>query len=108
MFGRRRRKAEIFANVARRGFPAPHRFRDQRIGQNQPRIGNVFHRQHDRRVLVVADIVARNANAAAFDAVELAAKALAPVMGNRHFDLHKVAGVTLKIRTAYQRPIDAG
>src|SRR6185437_3180221 len=43
--GMRRRKRlepEILAQFARRGLAAPHRFRDQLVGQDQPGVGDIF------------------------------------------------------------------
>src|SRR6202048_3358843 len=43
----RRLKPEIASQLALRGLAAPHRFRDQLVGQNQPCVGDVFHHQHN-------------------------------------------------------------
>src|SRR6185369_7716251 len=53
-------------------------------------------------------IVALDVNGIAFDAGDHAAESLAAVSNNRHFDLHKMTGMTLEIGAAHQRTIDAG
>src|SRR5438309_3286478 len=46
--GRRwRREAEIAAQLALRSLAAPHRFRDQLVGQNQPCLRDIFHHEHN-------------------------------------------------------------
>src|SRR5258707_15857735 len=44
--GRRwRRETEIAAQLALRSLAAPHRFRDQLVGQNQPCVRDIFHHE---------------------------------------------------------------
>src|SRR5512140_2321677 len=43
----RRLKPEIAAQLALRSLAAPHRFRDQLVGQHQSGVGDIFHDQHD-------------------------------------------------------------
>ena len=40
------------------GLAAPHRFRDQFVGQHQSRVGDVFHDQQDLGIFARADIIA--------------------------------------------------
>ena len=44
---RGRQNSEILLHLAFGDLAAPHRFRDQLVGQNQPRIRDVFHHQHN-------------------------------------------------------------
>ena len=47
------------------------------------------------------------AHGVAFDAGQRAAEPLAALMRDRHLDLHEMAGITLEIGAADQRPVDA-
>src|SRR6202165_2487764 len=53
-----RLKPEILAQLALRGLAAPHRFRDQLVGQNQPCIRDIFHHQHDIGIFARAYVIA--------------------------------------------------
>src|ERR1700676_3845883 len=54
----RRLKPEIASQLALRGLAAPHRFRDQLVGQNQPCVGDVFHHQHNIGIFARAYVIA--------------------------------------------------
>src|ERR1700680_2999125 len=54
----RRLKPEILAQLALRGLAAPHRFRDQLVGQNQPGIRDIFHHQHNIGIFARARVLA--------------------------------------------------
>src|SRR6266404_4007766 len=54
----RRLKPEILAQLALRGLAAPHRFRDQFVGQNQPGIRDIFHHQHNIGIFARARVLA--------------------------------------------------
>src|SRR6266699_3875427 len=50
--GRRwRLEAKIAAQLALRSLAAPHRFRDQLVGQNQPCLRDIFHHEHNIGIL---------------------------------------------------------
>src|SRR4051794_35038065 len=53
----RRRQSEILLHLPLGGLAAPHRFRDQIVRQNQPRLRDVFHHQHDIRIVALARVV---------------------------------------------------
>ena len=89
------------------GLAAPHRFRDQFVGQNQPGVGDVFHHQQHVGIFFGADVIAMKPHGIALDAGEDPAKTLAALMGDRHLDLHEMADVAFEIRAAHQRAIDA-
>ena len=105
---RRRLEAEILPQFALGGLAAPHRFRDQFVGQNQPRVGDVFHDQHDVGIFARARVIAMQPHGIALDAAKRAAEPLAALMGDRHLDLDEMAGIALEIGTAHQRPVDPG
>ena len=52
-----RRQPEILLQFALGGLAAPHRFRNQFVGQNQPRIGDVFHHQQHVGIFVRAYVI---------------------------------------------------
>src|SRR4051794_33760220 len=58
----RRLKSQVPAQLALGGLAAPHRFRDQLVGQNQSRIRNIFHHQNDVGIFAVADVVPTDAH----------------------------------------------
>ena len=103
-----RRQPEILFQFALGGLAAAHRFRDQLVGQNQPRVGDVFHHQQHVGVFVLWRVVAMQLHGIAFDAAQHAAEALAALMGDRHLDLDEMAGITLEIGAAHQRAVDPG
>ena len=55
---RRRFEPEILAQLALRGLAAPHRFRDQLVGQNQPGVGDIFHHQQHIGIFARAYVIA--------------------------------------------------
>src|SRR6266851_6054516 len=95
----RRLKPEIPAQLALRGLAAPHRFRDQLVGQNQPGIRDIFHHQHNFGIFARARVLAMQPHGIALAARKLAAKAFAALMRDRHLDLHEIAGIALEIGT---------
>ena len=105
---RRRLEPEILAQLALRGLAAPHRFRDQFVGQDQPGVGDIFHHQQDVGIFARAYVIAMQPHGVAFDASERAAEPLAALMGDRHLDLHEMTGIALEIGAAHQRPVDPG
>ncbi len=90
------------------GLAAAHRFGDQFVGQNQPRVRDIFHRQQDIGIFIRAYVIAMQPHRIALDAGEHAAEPLAALMGDRHLDLDEMAGIALEIGAAHQRPVDAG
>src|SRR5229473_7993587 len=57
--GRRwRLEAEIAAQLALRSLAAPHRFRDQFVGQNQPSVRDIFHHQYNIGIFARARVIA--------------------------------------------------
>ena len=69
--GRRRRfEAEILAQFALRVLAAPHRLRDQFVGQDQSRIRDIFHHQRDIGIFIGAGIIAMQSHRIALDAIE--------------------------------------
>ena len=54
---RRRRQPEILLQLALGGLAAPHRFRDQFVGQNQPCVGDVFHHQQHVGIFAGAYVI---------------------------------------------------
>src|SRR5450631_2554440 len=108
-FGMRRRwwlEPEVLLELALRRFAAPHRFGDQLVGQDQSGVRNIFHYQHDSGIFAGADVIATQVHGFALDGSKGAAKPLAALMRDRHFDLHEMAGIAFEIGTAYQRPVD--
>src|SRR5260221_6605566 len=69
---RRRLEAEILLELALRGLAAPHRFRDQLVGQDQPCISDIFHHQRHIGVFARARVIAMQAHRVARDAFERA------------------------------------
>ena len=62
----------------------------------------------DIGIFAGADVIAMQPDRVALDAGERAAEPLAALMGDRHLDLHEMAGIALEIGAAHQRPVDAG
>ena len=87
---------------------APKRFGNQRIGQDQLRLGHLLDRQHDVGGFAGRHVIAADACGAAFGAEQLAAEALAALDRHRHFDLHKIIGIAIEVGWAHQRAVDAG
>src|ERR1700692_937552 len=57
--GRRGRlESERLAQLAFRGLAAPHRFRDQLVGQNQPGVGDIFHHQQNIDIFARTYVIA--------------------------------------------------
>src|SRR5258706_4245305 len=57
--GRRRwLEAEIAAQLALRRLPAPHRFRHQLVGQNQPCVRHILHHDHHIGILSGGRVIA--------------------------------------------------
>src|SRR3984893_5229851 len=54
----RRLQPEILTQLALRGLAAPHRFRDQLVGQNQPCVGDILHDQHDVAIFARGCVIA--------------------------------------------------
>src|SRR6202011_2408951 len=74
--GMRRRwrlKSEVAAQLALGGLAAPHRFRDQIVGQNQSCIRDVFHHQHDDGIFAFAYVIPMYAHRLALHAFQRAA-----------------------------------
>ena len=71
-------------------------------------LADVFHRRAARRHLR-RPWHRRDADATRSPSTptERAAEPLAALMGDRHLDLHEMAGIALEIRAAHQRPVDA-
>src|SRR5215813_5215118 len=107
MWWKWRLKPEIALQLAFGGLAAPHRFRDQLVGQDQPRFGDVFHRKPQIDFLAGCDLVAMEPYATALDAADNSAEAVAALMGDRHLDLDEMAIVALEIGPAHQRAVDA-
>ena len=105
---RRGLEPEILLELALGQLAAPHRFGDQLIGQNQPRVGDVFHHQRDVGFFAGAAVIAMKPYGVAFDALQGAAKPLAALMGDRHLDLHEMTNIALEIGTPHQRTVDSG
>jgi hypothetical protein len=105
---RRRSKPEIALQFTLGRLAAPHRLRDQLIRQNQPRVGDVLHGQEDVGVINRRRIVAVQPDSVALDAGKRSAEPFAAMTGDGHLDLDEVTCMTLEIRAAHQRPIDAG
>ena len=99
---------EIAAQFAFRGLAAPHRFGDQLVGQDQPRVRDILHGQHDIGIFAGAHVIAMQPHRIALDACQRAAESLAALMRHRHLDLHEMAGIALEIGAAHQRPVDPG
>ena len=105
---RRRRQPEILLEFALGGLAAAHRFRDQLVGQHQPRVGDVFHHKQHLGIFALRRVVAMKTHGIAFDAAQRAAEPLAALMRHRHLDLDEMTGIALEIGTAHQRAVDAG
>ena len=105
---RRRRLLEpkLLAQGAFGLLAAAHRFGDQRVGQNQPRFGDLLDRQEDIGCFAALDVVAPQVRTIAIDTDQDAAKALAAIVRNGHLDLDLVAGVAFEVGAAHQRPVD--
>src|ERR1700680_1206109 len=54
----RRLQSEALAPLALRGLVAPHRFRDQFVGQHEPCLGDILHLQDDAGILVRLCVIA--------------------------------------------------
>src|SRR5713226_4390447 len=103
--GRRRwLEAEIAAQLALRSLAAPHRFRDQLVGQNQPCVRDIFHHEHNIGIFPRGRVIAMQPHGIALDVSKRAAKTLAAGYRDRHLDLHKMAGMAFEIGAAHQRP----
>ena len=90
------------------GLAAPHQFRNQFVGQNQPRLRDILHDQCDFGIFASADVIAMQPDSFALDAAQHAAEPLASLMRDRHLDFHEMAGIAFEIGTAHQRPVDPG
>ena len=53
----RRLEPEILAEFALGGLAAPHQFRDQFVGQNQPCVRDILHDQCDFGIFASADVI---------------------------------------------------
>src|SRR5258706_504968 len=58
MWRRRWLEAEIAAQLALRSLAAPHRFRDQLVGQNQPGVRDILHHEHHIGVVSAGRVIA--------------------------------------------------
>ena len=105
---RRRRflEPELLAQRAFGGLSAPHGFGDQRVGEHQPRFGDILDGQQDVGRLATLDVVAAQMRAIAVDAKQGSAEPLAAFMHHRHLHLHKMSGVAFEVGTPHQRAID--
>ena len=84
---RRRFQAEAALQFALGFLAAPHRFRNQLVGEDEPGFGDVFHRQQHIGLVIGLDVIAMQPHGAALDAGERSAEALSPLVGDRHLDL---------------------
>src|SRR5215210_251708 len=80
-------EAEALAHLTFRRLAAPHRFRDQLIGQDKPGLGDIFHHKRNFGGLAFARVIATQPHRITFDVAKKPAESLAPFMGDRHLDL---------------------